>query len=179
MEMDRTARDPAPGHGERLGTVAAAFRAGEQIYRSLGTPLYGALCAGGADDPDIIELASHGQQGAQPVHLFASVHYLLLRDPGDPLSRYFATLTDDEPASPEHAFPEFARYCAKHRDEILPLLENRTVELSPQTSYVRRLQHQLAEQHRVQSRSTGLEPNRRVLFYRGPEFSSSGAVGAP
>jgi len=59
------------------------------------------------------------------------------------------------------------------------LLENRTVELSPQTSYVRRLQHQLAEQHRVQSRSTGLEPNRRVLFYRGPEFSSSGAVGAP
>ncbi len=55
------------------------------------------------------------------------------------------------------------------------LLENRTVELSPQTSYVRRLQHQLAEQHRVQSRSTGLEPNRRVLYYRGPEYSISGA----
>jgi len=55
------------------------------------------------------------------------------------------------------------------------LLENRTVELSPQTSYVRRLQHQLAEQHRVQSRSTGLEPNRRVLFYRAPEFSTTGA----
>jgi stage III sporulation protein SpoIIIAA len=49
------------------------------------------------------------------------------------------------------------------------LLENKVVELSPQSSYVRRMQHQLAEQHRVHSRSTGLEPNRRVLIYRGPE----------
>jgi hypothetical protein len=54
------------------------------------------------------------------------------------------------------------------------LLDNRPVELSPQTSYVRRLQHQLAEQHRVQSRSTGLEPNRRVLYYRGPELPMTG-----
>jgi hypothetical protein len=50
------------------------------------------------------------------------------------------------------------------------LLENKVVELSPQSSYVRRMQHQLAEQHRVHSRSTGLEPNRRVLIYRDPEF---------
>jgi stage III sporulation protein SpoIIIAA len=42
------------------------------------------------------------------------------------------------------------------------LLTNQAVELSPQTSYVRRMQHQLAEKYRLQSRSTGLEPNRRV-----------------
>jgi stage III sporulation protein SpoIIIAA len=47
------------------------------------------------------------------------------------------------------------------------LVDSQPVELTPQTSYVRRLQHQLAEQHRVMSRSTGLEPNRRVLFFRG------------
>jgi hypothetical protein len=47
------------------------------------------------------------------------------------------------------------------------LVDSQPVELTPQTSYVRRLQHQLAEQHRVMSRSTGLEPNRRVLVYRG------------
>jgi len=46
------------------------------------------------------------------------------------------------------------------------LLDSQPVELTPQTSYVRRLQHQLAEQHRVMSRSTGLEPNRRVLVFR-------------
>ncbi len=47
------------------------------------------------------------------------------------------------------------------------LLENKAIELTPQTSYIRRIQHQMAEKHRLQSRSTGLEPNRRVQIYRG------------
>ena len=49
------------------------------------------------------------------------------------------------------------------------LLENKAIELTPQTSYIRRMQHQLAERHRLQSRSTGLEPNRRVQIYRGAD----------
>jgi stage III sporulation protein SpoIIIAA len=50
------------------------------------------------------------------------------------------------------------------------LLDSEPVELTPQTSYVRRMQHQLAEQHRVMSRSTGMEPNRRVLFFRSNDL---------
>jgi stage III sporulation protein SpoIIIAA len=50
------------------------------------------------------------------------------------------------------------------------LLDNKPIELTPQTSYVRRMQHQLAEQHRVMSRSTGMEPNRRVLFFRSNDL---------
>ncbi len=46
------------------------------------------------------------------------------------------------------------------------LLNSQAVELSPQTSYVRRMQHQLAEKYRLQSRSTGLEPNRRVRIFK-------------
>ena len=46
------------------------------------------------------------------------------------------------------------------------LLTSQAIELSPQTSYVRRMQHQLAERYRLQSRSTGLEPNRRVRIYK-------------
>jgi stage III sporulation protein SpoIIIAA len=38
------------------------------------------------------------------------------------------------------------------------------VELSPQSAYIRRLQHQMAEQHNLASRSTGHEPYRRVLI---------------
>jgi stage III sporulation protein SpoIIIAA len=38
------------------------------------------------------------------------------------------------------------------------------VELSPQSAYIRRLQHQMAEQHNLASRSTGREPYRRVLI---------------
>jgi stage III sporulation protein SpoIIIAA len=49
------------------------------------------------------------------------------------------------------------------------LLNSKAVELSPQTSYIRRMQHQLAERYRLQSRSTGLEPNRRVRIYKGTD----------
>ena len=38
----------------------------------------------------------------------------------------------------------------------------RSMELAPQNAYVRRLQHQMAEQHSLMSRSRGSEPNRRV-----------------
>ena len=50
------------------------------------------------------------------------------------------------------------------------LLDSRAIELSPQSSYVRRMQHQLAEKYRLESRSTGLEPNRCVRIYRGTEL---------
>lgn len=42
-----------------------------------------------------------------------------------------------------------------------------TVELSPQSSYVRRLQHEIATKHNLESRSAGKEPLRRVRLYRG------------
>ena len=41
------------------------------------------------------------------------------------------------------------------------------VELNPQNSYVRRLQHELASKYHVRSMSIGQEPNRRVVYYRG------------
>ncbi len=50
------------------------------------------------------------------------------------------------------------------------LLDSRAIELTPQSSYIRRMQHQVAEKYRLQSRSTGLEPNRRVQIYRGTEL---------
>jgi hypothetical protein len=67
------------------------------------------------------------------MHLFSSVHYLLLQDPSDPLGRFFATLTPS-PQPPEDAFPEFVRFCREHREKILKLLDTRTV----QTTYAER-----------------------------------------
>lgn len=46
------------------------------------------------------------------------------------------------------------------------MLNSAPIELSPQTSYIRRMQHQVAERYRLQSRSTGLEPNRRVRIFK-------------
>lgn len=47
----------------------------------------------------------------------------------------------------------------------------KTVELSPQNSYLRMLQHQLAERYNLSSKSTGREPRRRVkIFHTGNEM---------
>jgi stage III sporulation protein SpoIIIAA len=43
------------------------------------------------------------------------------------------------------------------------------VELAPQNSYVRRLQHQLVERHDMTARSTGNEPNRRLVILGSDE----------
>jgi stage III sporulation protein SpoIIIAA len=42
----------------------------------------------------------------------------------------------------------------------------RMIELSPQNSYVRRQQHQMAQSHNLISHSRGKEPQRRVRIYR-------------
>jgi len=39
----------------------------------------------------------------------------------------------------------------------------RPVELSPQSAYIRKLQHELIERYNLRSTSIGEEPNRRVL----------------
>lgn len=56
--------------------------------------------------------------------------------------------------------------------------EAQSIELAPQNSYVRRLQHQLAERSSVQSCSVGSEPNRRVRIYRGYDGSASDVASA-
>jgi hypothetical protein len=114
-------------------TTRAAFRAGVAIHEALGAKLYAALCAGAADDAGLVELASHGQAGAQPMHLFSAVHDLLLAEPEHPLGRYYATVCEN-PEPPGEAFTPFARFCRERRAEILERLHGRTV----QSTYVER-----------------------------------------
>jgi stage III sporulation protein SpoIIIAA len=45
-----------------------------------------------------------------------------------------------------------------------------SIVLAPQTKYVRRLQHQLADRYNIGSRSKGKEPHRRVELYREGAF---------
>ena len=40
------------------------------------------------------------------------------------------------------------------------------VELSPQSAYIRRLQHIIAQRSDLGSRSAGRDPNRRVRIYK-------------
>ncbi|MBI1987723.1 MAG: AAA family ATPase [Nitrospinae bacterium] len=53
------------------------------------------------------------------------------------------------------------------REGIQQILQGEeVVELSPQRSYIRRLQHQLIGEHRLKSESFGTEPFRRVKIFR-------------
>jgi predicted RNA-binding protein Jag len=45
------------------------------------------------------------------------------------------------------------------------------VDLEPQNAYIRRIQHQIAQQFNVGSRSHGREPNRRVRVFRDGDTS--------
>jgi hypothetical protein len=122
-----------------LETVAGAFRASAHVYLQMGSPLFAEFCRGGEHDDEVLSLADFGMEGAKPSHLFSSVHYLLLGDPGDPLARYFATLSE-QPLPPEGAYPHFARFCREHRATLQHLLQTRTV----QTTYAERCRALLA-----------------------------------
>ncbi len=69
----------------------------------------------------------------------------------------------------ENADP--ASYALQEAEEAVSqvLSGSKPVELSPQSAYIRRLQHQLAERHNLSSRSKGREPYRRVKIYREDE----------
>ncbi|MBI2877739.1 MAG: AAA family ATPase [Candidatus Tectomicrobia bacterium] len=54
------------------------------------------------------------------------------------------------------------------REGIQQVLQGEeVVELSPRSSYIRRLQHQTIEEHHLRSESLGVEPLRRVKIFRG------------
>jgi stage III sporulation protein SpoIIIAA len=52
--------------------------------------------------------------------------------------------------------------------------QGQPVELNPQNTYVRRLQHQVAERYGLTSQSKGEEPYRRVVIYPSPSPPVSG-----
>ena len=68
----------------------------------------------------------------------------------------------------EVAVDPTAEAMAETREAIAQILSGArsSVELSPQSSYIRRLQHEMARQANLISRSKGKEPRRRVRIYQ-------------
>jgi len=64
---------------------------------------------------------------------------------------------------------DFLKLALSEAEEAVEQVKNgqATVELSPQSAYVRRLQHLIAERNALSSQSTGKDPNRRVRIYKG------------
>ncbi len=80
------------------------------------------------------------------------------------LSSLYHIEQQNEPARRDESFKS-ALDDANEAVEMIKKGEN-TVELSPQSAYIRRFQHLVAERHGMYSQSTGKDPNRRVRIFR-------------
>ena len=80
------------------------------------------------------------------------------------LFRSLYHVSQNEPELRDDSFKS-AMDDAKEAVDLLKKGEN-TVELSPQSAYIRRFQHLVAERNGMFSQSTGKDPNRRVRIFR-------------
>lgn len=91
--------------------------------------------------------------------------YVLRSNTINQMERFLSGLFNLEPAGPRaHSEEEALRQTQGAVDAVLN--GERWVELSPASSYIRRLQHQMARQANLLSYSYGKDPNRRVRIYR-------------
>lgn len=80
---------------------------------------------------------------------------------------HLAPTDTDEPA-PRGIYEDEQQARIETETAITQVLngERQTVELTPRSNYIRKLQHQMAERYNVRSESRGREPNRRVKISR-------------
>ena len=93
--------------------------------------------------------------------------YVLRKNTTPQIHQFFRAITRDDGAHRQNQ----ARIAGAIREaeqaaEVIKQGE-RHAELSPQSSYVRHLQHQIAERHGLSSSSSGREPSRRVVMFEG------------
>jgi stage III sporulation protein SpoIIIAA len=96
--------------------------------------------------------------------------YVLRNNTAVQMERQLATIFDldlgEEPG--ESSEDPVSQAMIEAEDAIGKLMngERSTIELNPQSNYIRRLQHQMASRYNLHSESHGNEPNRRVKIYR-------------
>lgn len=91
--------------------------------------------------------------------------YVLRSNTINQMERFLSGLFNLTPTGPRAQNEEDAMQQTQNAIETV-LNGERWVELSPASSYIRRLQHQLARQANLYSYSYGKDPNRRVRIYR-------------
>jgi hypothetical protein len=128
---DRTQPDFA---SRELPSLSAQFELfGRVEAPQLDSPLYAELCAGIANDEDLLEIAVHtAPTQPAPNMLLAAVHYLLLCGASHPLTAHYPSVSGA--AAPGPAFPAFRDFCLARRAAIEQLVATRRT----QTNVLRR-----------------------------------------
>ena len=100
----------------------------------------------------------HAEEKGKPV-------YVLRKNTAPQIQQFLRALS----RSPTTAHSnELVAQAIREAEEAVALIDqgHHQANLSPQESYVRRLQHRVAEEHGLASSSAGREPSRRVVMYR-------------
>ena len=91
--------------------------------------------------------------------------YVLRKNTTTQIQQFFRAINRSQPGAQSR---ERVSTAIKEAEEAAARVDDggHSVELSPQGSYIRRLQHQIAEERGLSSSSSGREPRRHVVFYR-------------
>lgn len=110
----------------------------ESVALRFSSPLFATLSQSCAEDHDILALAAAARCG-QPVAQFIllATQFLVFRHPQSQCAGYFPSVVE-EPRPADEAFPAFRAFCLDHREELITLLSERTVNttLVDRASYV-------------------------------------------
>jgi Uncharacterized protein conserved in bacteria, COG3854 len=154
------------GGGERRGTPSRVFPYGvsrsrlEKALRDLHIPAYVARDVSDADA--LVVLHSTYQRRPPKVREAMQRNLPIAVVRSNTYAQLVSALRDlfHKPQNGESAEERALREAEEGVEYVLQTAE--PYELSPQNSYLRRLQHQLIEKYRLLSESVGEEPNRRV-----------------
>lgn len=99
------------------------------------SPLYAALSARLADEPEFLALAAGGAPGQPPPNLlFGAAHFLLLGGVRHPLAAFYPSvggqsgLANGSVNNPADAWPDFADFCRRYEREIVQQVTMRRVQ---------------------------------------------------
>ena len=160
----RAPREPGPtGKGMRVYPYGVNRSRMEQTIRSLRLPLAVTMDPSEADV--VVTLKNYYRrkpQALRDAEANGTPIYVLRSNSGGQIEEGLGRIVqmDVGSASPTTSALQ------ETEDAISRVLEDaRPLELAPQSAYVRRLQHQLAEQYNLGSRSLGREPHRLVQIF--------------
>ncbi len=116
---------------ERTTAVAAAFTAVAERRASGGyAPVYAAMAAACATDPDALDLAARASDGQNPPSLLLGAVQYLLTHHRHPLVRFYPALTGQPVPDPQadDPWPDLRSFLAEHRDQVAEIVATRLVQ---------------------------------------------------
>ena len=111
----------------RLDFLKERFLAFAENECKGNSDLYYQLSIRISDEPELLNIAANTREG-QPVAniFFAAIHYLLLKNPDEPLARYYPSIHQNHFA--EIPFEIFKAFCLQNKNEITKIISSRIVQ---------------------------------------------------